>query len=109
MTTRTPLPPSTTAATTKKTPFTNIIKISTSTEFDDTQDFTFSPILSAILSKKEYDASQEESPFIAESGDFDLKPWADLEIDSSSQYLNEDGIIEAWSWIDSVDSWIENV
>ena len=106
MTTSTPPSQSTT---TKKTPFTTILKISSTTEFENTQDFTFSPILSAILSKQEYDANQEDSTFLAGSGDFDLEPWANLEIDTSSQYLNDGGIIEAWSWIDSVDSWMENV
>ena len=100
MTTARPTSPSSSTTTTKKTPFSSILKISSTTEIEETQDFTFSPILSAILSKQEYDASQE---------DFDLKPWANLEVDSSNQYLKEDGIIGAWSWIDSVDSWIENV
>ena len=98
-------PPS--PSTTKKTPFTTILKISSTTEFEDTPDFTFSPILSAILSKQEYDQSRDDSTFMTGYGDLDLEPWANLEIDSSSE--NEDGIIEAWSWIDSVDSWIENV
>ena len=107
MTTRPPPTPSTSS--TKKSPFTTILKISSTTEVENTPDFTFSPILSAILSKQENDASREDSPFITGSGDFDFEPWADLDIDSSSQYFQEDGIIEAWSWIDSVDSWIENV
>ena len=109
MTTGKPPSSSTSTTTTQKTPFTTVLKISSTTEFEDTPDFTFSPILSAILSKQEYGASQEDSTFSAGSGDFDFEPWANLESDSSSQYLNDGGIIEAWSWIDSVDSWIEKV
>ena len=39
----------------------------------------------------------------------DFEKWIKMETDTSSKYQNEEGILEAWSWIDSVDAWIEDI
>ena len=75
----------------------------------DIKDIALSPIIAAILSKKEYDKeleniSEEEGTFTPELlfSDYDLKT-------DHYNYQNKEGIIEAWSWIDSVDSWMQEM
>ena len=39
----------------------------------------------------------------------DIELWLTHGPDSSSNQVTEEGMIEAWSWIDSVDSWMEDM
>ena len=39
----------------------------------------------------------------------DIERWLTHGPDSSSNQVTEEGMIEAWSWIDSVDSWMEDM
>ena len=39
----------------------------------------------------------------------DIEHWLTLGTESSSNHVTEEGMIEAWSWMDSVDSWMEDM
>ena len=75
----------------------------------DIKDIALSPIIAAILSKKEYDKELENIPEEEETFTPELLfSKYDLKTDHS-KYQNKEGIIEAWSWIDSVDSWMQEM